>query len=308
MASTDVILVTGCSSGIGLELARLLRNTTFRVVLTARTSSLATLAKEGFADSERMIIRPLDVGNAREREGLFEEIGWRWGGVDILVNNAGISYRAVVEHMTEDEEFHQMQTNYLGPMALTRLALPWMRSNRYGKIISVSSVSGMMAMPTMSSYSSSKFALEGAMESLWYELQPWNIAVSLVQPGFIRSDSFLNVYYSRRAAACDLQNDEYCRYYTAMEPFIERLMRLSPTSARDVAKQILKLIRANSLPLRKPATWDAQIFYWIRRLLPRRIYHRVLYWSLPSAKHWSKATNTPHPKPDPRSHSNDDAI
>jgi hypothetical protein len=79
-------------------------------------------------------------------------------------------------------------------MALIRLVLPGMRQKGAGRIISVSSVSGMMAMPTMGTYSASKFALEGATEALWYEVRPWNIQVSLVEPGFVRSHSFRNMY------------------------------------------------------------------------------------------------------------------
>src|SRR5204863_509072 len=77
--------------------------------------------------SERILIRALDVTKENEREALLEEINWRFGGVDVLINNAGISYRSVLEHMTEDEELHQLQVNFLGPMALTRLVLPQMR-------------------------------------------------------------------------------------------------------------------------------------------------------------------------------------
>jgi len=78
-----------------------------------------------------------------------------------LINNAGISYRGTVEHMDEASEMHQMNTNYLSPMALIRLALPYMRKRGRGKIINISSVSGMLAMPTMGSYSASKYALKG---------------------------------------------------------------------------------------------------------------------------------------------------
>lgn len=116
----------------------------------------------------------------------------RWGGVDVLVNNAGVAYRAVVEHVTEEDRLRQFGVNFLGPMEMVRLCLPSMRKKRAGRIINVSSVSGMMAMPTMGVYCASKFALEGASEALWYEVKPWNIRVTLVQPGFINSDSFQN--------------------------------------------------------------------------------------------------------------------
>lgn len=277
------ILVTGCSSGIGLELAQLLvkRQSDFNICLTARASSVERIHKAGIKDAESIIIRPMDVTMDSERRAVVEEMGWRWGGTDILVNNAGVSYRAVVEHMSEEEEYHQMATNFFGPIALIRLVLPHMRNKNWGRLINISSVSGMMAMPTMSSYSASKFALEGACEALWYELKPWNIQVSVLQPGFLRSDSFKNVVYSRRAGACDLQNDEYCAYYNAMAPFVEKLMSRSFTTSTDVARRALRIIDCKSPSLRIPATLDAQVFYWLRRILPRRIYHAVLFFLLP---------------------------
>ena len=192
-----VILVTGCSSGIGLALGEMLHDLdNYRVVVTARARSLHVL-KERFAESDRFMIRPLDVKSELERIGLIHEINEKWGGVNILVNNAGISYRAVVEHMTEMDELNQIATNYLGAVGLIRLVLPSMRELGRGKIINVSSVSGMLAMPTMASYSASKYALEGFSEALWYEARPLGISVTLVQPGFIHSQSFKNVYYTR---------------------------------------------------------------------------------------------------------------
>jgi short-subunit dehydrogenase len=103
------------------------------------------------------------------------------------ISRPSASYRAVVEHMSEPEEQHQFDTNYFGAVGLIRLVLPYMREIGRGKIINVSSVSGMLAMPTMGSYSASKYALEGLSEALWYEVRPLGINVSLIQPGFVKS-------------------------------------------------------------------------------------------------------------------------
>jgi len=145
-----VVLVTGVSSGIGLALARKLWRTDYRVVATTRETSLARLAEEPFKkDNERFLLRPMDVTDAHQRERVIGEIDAAWGGIDILVNNAGISFRSVTEHMGEEDELQQLRTNYVGPMELIRLVLPKMREKRWGRIINVSSVGGMMAMPTM---------------------------------------------------------------------------------------------------------------------------------------------------------------
>ncbi len=283
-----VILVTGCASGIGLALAELLyRQPQYRVIATARASSLKKL-QSYFNENDHFLIRALDVANEAERTALLEEIRVKWGGVNILINNAGISYRAVVEHMSDEEEHLQFATNYFGPVALIRAVLPYMRQLGRGKIINVSSVSGMLAMPTMASYSASKYALEGLSEALWYEVRPLGINVSLIQPGFVHSKSFLNVYYSRLSRPERSQEGLYADYYKNMAPFIERLMRLSVTTPKHIATRILKVIRTENPPLWIPATLDALVFYYLRRFLPRKLLLPLLFATLPRARHWGK--------------------
>lgn len=284
-----MILVTGCSSGIGLALAKSLYTMSdYRVAITTREKSLKEL-QEKFEESDRFAIIPLDVTSSKSREEAVLSICARWGTVNILINNAGISYRSVTEHMDAESEFLQMQTNYLGPMGLIRLVLPVMRDMGRGKIINVSSVSGMLAMPTMSSYSASKHALEGASEALWYEMKPLGINVTLVQPGFIRSLSFEKVCYSPKAELCiQNQGDAYTDYYRHMTPFIAKMMKNSLTTPEHVAQKIIhKVVQKENPPLRVPVTLDAFFFYYLRRWLPRRLFHPFLFWNLPGAKSWA---------------------
>lgn len=285
-----IVLVTGASSGLGLALSQKLLRTDFRLILTARKSSLARFATAGVTTSERVKICALDVTSSAEREQVVREAEEAWGGVDVLINNAGVAYRTVVEHFNEADDWEQMDVNFRGPMELIRLVLPGMRRKRAGRIINVSSVGGMMAMPTMALYSASKFALEGATESLWYEVRPWNIHVSLVQPGFIRSDSFRNTRYTEasRQAANDPANP-YHWHYQLMAALIAQLMEQAGATPEQIADTILRTMKKPSPPLRVPATWDAHIFATLRRFLPRRVYHRFLYGRLPGVKNWGKA-------------------
>lgn len=283
-----VVLVTGCGSGIGLALAKLLRDRTdYRVVVTARSLS-SPFMRDEFPESDRLMLRALDVTSEEDRKRLIEEIETKWSGVNILVNNAGISYRAVVEHMNAQEEQHQFETNYFGPVGLIRAVLPNMRKQGRGKIINVSSVSGMLAMPTMGSYSASKHALEGLSEALWYEIKPLGINVSLIQPGFVRSRSFLKIHDSQLSSLHNRGEGLYADYYEHMTPFIERLMSLSFTTPESVARRILKVIRTENPPLWIPASLDAKFFYYLRRFVPRKILLPLLFSALPKVRKWGR--------------------
>ncbi len=275
-----VVLVTGASTGIGLETVKLLRNN-YIVFATARASSLSRFAE--LKETDSFFVRELDVCDPNQRASVFSEIEKNYGKLDILINNAGISFRSSIEEMSESEELLQFETNFLAPLALMKLAIPKMRESRSGKIINVSSVSGMMAMPSMGSYSASKWALEGVSEALWYELRPWGISVSLIEPGFIRSQGFEHVKRSKRSLD---SSSPYSKMYHHMECFVEKLMKKALVNSSDVAKKILKSIEDPSPPLRVIPSFDATFFAFLRRMLPRPIYHKILYFSLPGIKEW----------------------
>ena len=245
------VLLTGATTGIGLAVARrLLARPEYRVILTARESSLARFAELGIVENERVLLRPLDVTDPRQR-------------------------------------IEQMAINFLGPMDLARRVLPAMRAQRWGRIVNVSSVGGMMAMPTMSIYSASKFALEGATESLFYEVKPFGVRVSLVEPGFINSGSFRNTRYTResRESESDML-DPYYPHYHFMSKFIEWLMTHARATPDSVARRIVRTVTRRRPPLRVAGTFDAHIFDLMRRLLPRRLYHFILYRTLPGVRKW----------------------
>jgi NAD(P)-dependent dehydrogenase (short-subunit alcohol dehydrogenase family) len=293
------VLVTGASTGLGLAVGRrLLATTPHRVILTARDASMGRFAEEGLFENERLHLRPLDVTMDGNRRRLIEEADELWGGVDVLVNNAGVAYRSVLEHVTEAEFIDQMEVNYVGPVELARLVLPSMRKKRAGRIINVSSVGGMMAMPTMAIYSASKFALEGATESLYYEVRPWGIKVTLIEPGFVHSSSFENTRMTEASEHSVADVDEaYHKHYEHMAPFIARLMRIARATPESIAKKVVRVIERRRPPLRVPVTFDARLFGWLRRWMPQRLYHWVLYRALPGVRGWGPASVEHHRLP-----------
>ncbi len=283
----SVVLITGCNSGIGAALARkFYSETELRVVITARAKSIAAL-RGSFKESERFLIRELDITNDDNIAALAAEVFLRWRRIDILVNNAGICYRSVVEHMDEESELNQLRTNYLGPMSLIRAVLPAMRERGFGHIINISSVSGMVAMPTMGSYSASKAALQSASEALWYELKPFGVKISIVQPGFVNSRSFQNVYLSKKARLSETLEAPYSVYYSSFSKFVERLMHMSHATPDRIANRIMKLVHQKNPPLWVPVSADANLFNILRRVLPKGIFHTLMFKMLPNPMAWS---------------------
>ncbi len=280
------LVITGASSGIGLALAKkmALHTDRYRMIVSAREQSMPALKK--LIHGPGIDHRILELTDPESCEDFITGILADYGGIDILINNAGISYRTVVEHLDHDEEAKQMRTNFFGPLQLIRMVLPYMRSQHCGRIINVSSVGGMMAMPTMGIYSASKFALEGLSESLWYEMRPWGIHVSLVQPGFVRSDSFRHVLLSKNAKHAIDSKGTYYNYYLHMGEFIERLMKKASATPEKVADKIIELLEKKSPALRTSVGLDAHFFGLLRRWLPRGIYHRLLYAMLPGIHRW----------------------
>ena len=285
-SGAPVVLITGCSSGLGRALAeRLIRSKAYRVVVTARDRSFDVL-KTIFFESQNVLIRKLDVTNDEDIFEVVNEVCCLWGGINVLVNNAGICFRSVVEHMDIHSEMLQLRTNYLGPMSLVRAVLPIMREQGGGRILNVSSVSGMVSMPTMASYSASKHALEGASEALWYESRPYGIKVSLIEPGFIHSDSFRHVIYSKKAELSASMKGPHSEYYASMSPMVETLMRWTFATPESIARKIERLMLMDSPPLRLRVTMDAQLFSFARKFLPSRIFHKVMFLLLPGASQW----------------------
>ncbi|MFT4622644.1 MAG: short-subunit dehydrogenase [Myxococcota bacterium] len=290
------IVITGASVGIGLALYRALADSPHRLVLTARPGSMGRFAELGLVESERLLLRSLDVTEKSQQRAMVDELVERFGAVDVLVNNAGICFRSVVEHVSTEERLAQTDVNFLAPMALTKLCLPAMRAQRFGRVVNVSSLGGLSAMPTLAVYSASKYALEGASEALWYEVRPFNITVCLIEPGFVNSDGFLKARFTAAAQrSYDDPTDPYHRHYRQMLRLTKALMTLTMFSSDSVARRIRGVILARDPPLRVAGTPDAWLFGMARRLLPQRLYHLFLYAGLPRVWEWG-GRRGPHPR------------
>ena len=173
------VLVTGASSGIGAAIANLFHRRGFMVFGTSRS------AEAGSVNEFPML--KLDVNSDISAKACVGEVLARAGRLDVLVNNAGFALAGAAEETSIEEAKEQFETNFFGVVRMVKAVLPHMREARSGKIFTIGSLAGLLAIPYNAFYSSTKFALEGYMEALWYELRPFGIAVSLVEPGFVQT-------------------------------------------------------------------------------------------------------------------------
>lgn len=280
--SRRVAVVTGASTGIGLATAeRLLAGGMF-VVLTARSSSLSRFDQVKFLnDPSRFWIRTLDVTNALERRELIDEIDKKLGRLDVLVNNAGVIYRTPLEYAYEFESKDQMLVNFHAPLELIKLCLPLMRRQGGCHIINISSAAGFFAVPSMGLYAASKHALEGASEALFHELRPWNIHVTIVQPGFVSSEAYekerLGLAMERRKKDSAAAYASQSRVITAL---VENALKITTATNRDVAEAIWRTTCKKNPPLRQKVTLDAQVFGFLKKFLPDSTFEKLVSFCL----------------------------
>jgi NAD(P)-dependent dehydrogenase (short-subunit alcohol dehydrogenase family) len=177
---SQVVLITGCSTGIGRDLAQQLGRSGYTVVATAR--NMQTL--EGVNVALKL---PLDVTRPETIHRAVDCVLERFGRIDVLVNNAGYAVRGAVEEVPVDQAQRMFDANVFGVMRMIQAIAPSMRRQKAGRIINISSISGKLVTPANGMYSATKFALEALSDALRLELAPFGIQVVLVEPGSIRT-------------------------------------------------------------------------------------------------------------------------
>src|SRR3982751_4214216 len=181
-----VWFITGCSTGFGRELAKLVLDRGYRAVVTARDPAKAEDIARGHED--RALVLELDVTDPVEVDAATRSAEKRFGRIDVLVNNAGIGYFGAVEESEEEEVRRMFEINFFGLSRMTRAVLPTMRRQRSGHIVNISSIGGLRSFPALAYYNATKYAVEGFSESLSLEVAPLGIKVTLVEPSGFRTD------------------------------------------------------------------------------------------------------------------------
>lgn len=178
---SKVVLITGCSTGIGRNLAINLIETGYSVVATARKLDSLT-------DIPAALKLTLDVTQPESVKSAVSQVIERFGHLDVLVNNAGYAQVGAIEDISDDQVKRMYDVNVFGVMRMIRAIIPQMRKQGAGQIINISSIAGKMATPVNGTYSSTKFAMEAMSDAMRLELEPFNIQVILVEPGAIKTN------------------------------------------------------------------------------------------------------------------------
>jgi len=195
-----VWFITGCSTGIGLELAKQALEHGFRTVITARDPSRL----EAYGATDKALVLKLDVTQPDEVAAAINATEARFGHIDVLVNNAGIGYFAAVEESEEDEVRKMFDVNVFGTGRMLWAVLPGMRKRRSGCIVNISSLAGLRGFPALGYYNASKFAVEGLSAALRQEVEPLGVRVMVVEPSGFRTD-----WAGRSANESQIEIDDY---------------------------------------------------------------------------------------------------
>jgi short-subunit dehydrogenase len=257
-----VILITGASSGFGLTTAQYLINKGYTVYGTSRK----------LVNNNNINMLQMDVCNKESITKAVNYIIEKEGSIDVVINNAGVGVGGSIELATEDEISLQMNTNFMGMANVCSIVLPFFRKQRYGKIINISSIGGIMGLPYQGFYSASKFAIEGYSEALAAEVKGFGIKVILVEPG----DFSTNFTANRKKSFLTLQNNNYKESFLRSLKIIEKEENggLKPII---LAKKIEKIIKLKNPRFRYVvANLEQKLSVILKRIIPGNLFINIL--------------------------------
>jgi len=270
-----IAIITGASSGFGLLTTLELAKKDYLVIATMRN-----LEKQGTLLSQvtqlnlqqNIKVQQLDVTDQNSIHN-FQLFLKEINRIDLLINNAGYANGGFVEEIQVDEYRKQFETNLFGAISITRLVLPYMRKQRIGKIINISSISGQVGFPGLSPYVSSKYALEGWSESLRLELKAFGIDVALIEPGSYNT----NIWEVGKQLATN-QSDTTSPYKEYMDKIQKHINSGSDTFGNpiDVAKKVVDIAEAKRTTLRYPIGKGVKFMILARKILPWRLWEYLV--------------------------------
>ncbi|UBF29002.1 SDR family oxidoreductase [Kovacikia minuta CCNUW1] len=275
----QVVLITGASAGIGAALAKVLaeRFMGIRLVLAARNveklEHIATHCRKAGAE---VLVSPVDLAQLDQAKGVVEKALNQFGQIDVLVNNAGYGQMGPVELVPPSACQQQFVVNVLGPLALIQAVIPSMRDRGGGRIINISSIGGRTAFPLGGLYSASKFALESLSDTLRMELEPFNIQVSVIEPGPVSTQFFDVAAKEIRQIISQPEETPYRLAFKKMEG-LEQQTSANAWTSEQVAEVIIKaMVARRPHPRYVAATGGEILLFLLNKVLPRKAVDR--FW------------------------------
>jgi NAD(P)-dependent dehydrogenase (short-subunit alcohol dehydrogenase family) len=251
MSTGSVWFITGAGRGLGIDIAGAALAGGHQVVATGRSAE-RVLAAVGA--HEGLLAVDLDITDPVAAEAAVEAALSRFGRIDVLVNNAGNFYAGFFETISPEQVRAQMETNFFGPLNVTRAVLPVMRRQRSGQVITVTSTAGLIGQEFCAAYAASKFALEGWMESIRFDLAPFGISTMAVEPGFFRTELLVEGASTLWPA---LEIEDYTERTTQTIQAWKAMNGRQGGDPAKLAQALVTLSDAGQLPLRFVAGADA---------------------------------------------------
>lgn len=268
MISNKVVLITGCSSGIGRALSMEFLNNGFQVIATARNiEDIFNLQKHGCH------IEQLDVTDDENQKKVVENIIQKFGKIDVLINNAGYGLMAPSINLLEDKIHHQFNTNVYAPIALIKKVVPLMKKNGSGIIINVGSISGLVTTPFSGAYCASKAALHAFSDALRLELKSFGIRVMTLRTGAIKS----NFGNKSREGASQFFSEE--SLYKSLESYILKRANGSQVVATPpevLAKIVVKMVSVGKIPAYYRIGKKSITLPLVKSILPTFVFDKIL--------------------------------
>lgn len=270
-----IAVITGASSGFGLLTTLELAKKDYLVIATMRNleKQVDLLAQATKLNLQQYIqVQQLDVTDQNSIHN-FQLFLKEINRVDILINNAGYANGGFVEEIPVEEYRKQFETNLFGAISITQRVLPYMREQKSGKIINISSISGQVGFPGLSPYVSSKYALEGWSESLRLEVKPFGIDVALLEPGSYNT----NIWEVGKQLA-ENQSDTISPYKEYMDKIQKHINSGSDTLGNpiDVANKIVEIAEAKRTNLRYPIGKGVKFMIFAKKILPWRLWEYLV--------------------------------
>ena len=257
-----IALVTGCSSGIGLETSLALGREGFYTFATMRDLNKNHEIKQSIEKENLPIeIIEMDVDDDQSVNSAVKNILAKKEKIDILVNNAGYGMWGTVEDVSIQEFKEQFETNFFAIIRMIQKIAPIMRKQNNGHIVNISSVAGRIGFPVSPAYISSKFALEGLSESLRFELMPFGVNVIIIEPGVIKTNFFNSMKMSKNSQKESAYNDITDRVISGV-----KMMAEMGTHPKEVADTIIKAIKEEKPLPRYIVGNDAMMFLEAKKM------------------------------------------